>query len=425
MSDRVVTAAGALLALAIVYVMFFQKDEPAPFTRPLSTETGRNGYAAVRMWLERSGVPVLSLTQRFDRLSDGSAEPLQGARGALPAAGHVLITTLPYRFFARTGEVTALKRWIRDGNTLLVMAALDDTPEWIAGGPNTMRMQLAALTGLVFTTYQPEEDEDGTAAAARVPAGARVELRSTAAHPLMQDVDSIGAQSDRESSIWYPIAWDRSRPLLRLAEESSSGIDAAWHQPSGNGHVIVLASAGTLSNHNVAGADTGRFLVNVLQHHLGDGGAVIFDDMHQGLSSLYDPAAFYRDPRLHATVLFLVAAWLAYLLGSSNRLAPPLPLRGAPRHGDFLAAAGGLLARRLDRRATGILLLEEWFDEVRRARGLPAGGAPPWDAIDTTPTLGIATRQALRRAHDKLERGRSVNLVRLHNTLLDAREAIG
>ena len=118
------------------------------------------------------------------------------------------------------------------------------------------------------------------------------------------------------------------------------------------------------------------------------------------------------------------AAWFVYILGSSNRLAPPRTARSAPRQGDFVAAAGGFMARRLDRRATGLLLIEEWLDEVRRARGLPRG-APLWAELEATPTLARRVHEELHAFQGALTSGRAVNLVRLHNTLKEAREAIG
>src|SRR5690606_8819908 len=174
------------------------------------------------------------------------------------------------------------------------------------------------------------------------------------------------------------------------ASERSSGIDAAWERRLGNGHIILVASGAMLTNHIVAESDAGRFLANVVRHHVRGNGAVVFDDMHQGLSVIYDAAAFYGDPRLHRTVWFLIAAWLAYVLGSSNRLAQPAPRRGGPRQRDFLEAVGGFMARRLDSRDAGIMLMRAWFEDVKHARGL-RGGDPPWAALRATPTLDAAT----------------------------------
>jgi hypothetical protein len=113
-----------------------------------------------------------------------------------------------------------------------------------------------------------------------------------------------------------------------------------------------------------------------------------------------------------------------YVLGTSNRLAPPRAPRSVPKQGDFVAAAGGFMARRLDRRAAGLLLIDEWLDEVRRARGLPRG-APLWAELEATPTLARRVYEELHSIHRALTGGRAVDLVRLHNTLKEAREAIG
>jgi hypothetical protein len=87
MKDRLVTAAGALLALGFVYYLFFQPPGQAPITRPTSTEVGRNGYLAVTRWLEGQGVRVASLRRRFNAL--------QASDAAFAATGIVLIVTLP------------------------------------------------------------------------------------------------------------------------------------------------------------------------------------------------------------------------------------------------------------------------------------------------------------------------------------------
>ena len=95
-----------------------------------------------------------------------------------------------------------------------------------------------------------------------------------------------------------------------------------------------------------------------------------------------------------------------------------------PRQADFLAAAGGFMARRLDRRDAALLLLEDWFEEVRRRRGAE-GAVPPWQEIEATPTLARPLYEELRESYERLQSRRTVDLVRLHNVLKAAREAIG
>src|SRR5690606_11624248 len=158
------------------------------------------------------------------------------------------------------------------------------------------------------------------------------ELDPVDGHPLMEDVERLLGHSDGESELW-DVVLPESQPLLllRLASERSSGLDAAWERRLGNGHIILVGSGAMLTNHVVTESDAGRFLANVVRHHVRGDGAVIFDDMHQGLSVIYDAAAFFGDPRLHRSLWFLIGAWFVYVVGSSNRLAPPVSRRSGPR----------------------------------------------------------------------------------------------
>lgn len=415
MKDRLVTAAGALLALVAVYALFFQKSPQAPVGRPTSAEAGRNGYLAIDRWLTGAGVDVRSQQVRYDALLEDTS---------LAARGNVLISTLPEAIPARVDEIRALSAWVQDGNTLLVMAALDDTPEWAAGGDGQRFMRnLTLMTGLAFV---PVSSEAGSGSApAPIEADSVLELAPVEAHPLMDSVATLRGYSDGPSAVWNAAPANGSSLLLRVAVQAASGIDAAWEVAAGSGRVIIVASGSLLTNHRVEIGAARIFLANVLRYHLAPGGAVIFDDMHQGLSALYDPAAFFGDARLHTTGWFLLAGWLIYLLGSSNRWAPPRPAGGDPQQSDFVDAVGGFMARRLDRCATGKLLFAEWFDELRKRRGLEQNGEPLWAELDAAPMLGAHTREALERSYESLINGRPVDLVWLHNVFREARKAIG
>jgi hypothetical protein len=425
MRDRLVTLLGALLALLIVYALFFQRPGQPPVTRPLSTEAGRNGYLALWNWLEREHVRVVSLRNRYSTLRDDKS---------LANGGNVLIITMPFRTPLRQSEIVPLQAWLLDGNTVLLLAALDDTPEWLPRGQPDFRDEVAELTGLRFTTEREDAASASAGGARRRPPAARLarppiaahtelELEPVVDHPLLKGVAALHAYSDDASELWS-LRPDASQLALRLATESSSGNDALWERPYGSGKLIVAASGSLLANRNIGEGGARELVRNVLRYRLADGGAVIFDDMHQGLSSLYDPSALLRDARLRYTIWFVLAAWLVYVLGTSNRLAPPRAQRSVPRQGDFVAAAGGFMARRLDRSEAGRLMLDEWLDEVRRARGLPRG-ASLWPELEATPTLARGVYEDLHEYDRTLARGGAVDLVRLHNTLLKAREEIG
>jgi hypothetical protein len=418
MKDRLVTLLGALLALAIFYALFLRQPGEPPVTKPLSVEAGRNGYLGVKTWLERQDVRVVSLRERYGRLLE---------TGDLPEAGNVLIVTMPFRTPLRTSEVEPLRQWVRNGNTLLVLAALDDSPEWAAYADGSFPLDLVTLTGLGFMTpSEAAAAPESQTAFERPPiaAGTAVELEPLFEHPLLEGVDALRGYSDGESAVWVMRSADPDRLVLRLAYETSSGLDALWQSPQGDGQIIVSASGSLLANRNIGTGAARELVRNLVRHHVARDGAVIFDDMHHGLSTLYDAAALFRDERLTATIWFVLAAWVVYILGSSNRLAPPRAPRAVPRQADFLAAAGGFMARRIEKAAAGLLLLNEWLDEVRRARGLPRD-APPWSELDATPALARGVLEELRGYHRKLTAGQAVDMVRLHNALRAAREAIG
>jgi len=449
MKDRLVTLLGALLALAIVYALFFQRPGEPPATNPLSVEAGRNGYLGLWNWLAQQGVAVRSLRERYPTLVDDAS---------LEGSGNVLIVTMPFRTPLRSNEVLPLQTWIRQGNTVLILAALDDTPEWMPLVGEVFRTDLVALTGMLFRTPRgetldgaagddatangepgaagPEREPDASGQAGSkditpfelakpaIPANTAIEFVPVTEHPLFEGVASLHGFSDGPSEVWRGRYPDQYRLALRLAFETSSGLDAMWELPRGRGQIILAASGSLLANRNIGVGDARRFVDNLIRHHLGPGGAVIFDDMHQGLSTLYDASAFLRDERLTYTIWFVLAAWLVYIVGSSNRLAPPRGRHVVPRQGEFLAAAGGFMARRLDKRAAGLLLIEEWLDEVRRARGF-AHGTALWTELQKTPTLARGVYEELHDFQRRLASGGAVDLVRLHNVLKQAREAIG
>jgi hypothetical protein len=89
MRERGVAFLLALAALAAFYGLWLRPspsfDPDADIARPTTTERRGNGYAGLYEWLQRSGVEVRSLRERYGVLLDLD----------LPSRGNLLILSLP------------------------------------------------------------------------------------------------------------------------------------------------------------------------------------------------------------------------------------------------------------------------------------------------------------------------------------------
>ena len=417
--DRLLTAAGVLLGLAAFAVIMFP-EQSARRSPPTSVETGAGGYSAIVAWLRDAGIPVASHRQRLTQLTTGDYR-----RGSL------LITTLPHRKRLVNDEVRALQQWVREGNTLLVLAAFMDVPDWAAAAGQGAFERVVALcqdfetlTGVVVEriTQADRSSVDCRHASEREQpedlASTTVELRAIAAHPLAAGVGTLAGLSDRRVRQWHVTAADAA-PRLRLAVTAEQGekgsVTAFWHQPSGAGHIFSATIGSLLTNRALGVADNATLFTNLIRHHLAPDGIVIFDDLHQGLSALYDPRAFFRDPRLHASVAFVLAWWFIYMVGTWDRLVPVRATRATPDQREFVCAVGGFLARKLDPVAAGRLMFESWF------AAWPGGSAdfdvPPWERVDEDVRLSPALKAALKADYARLRAGWRVDLRRLHNRI--------
>jgi hypothetical protein len=157
-------------------------------------------------------------------------------------------------------------------------------------------------------------------------------------------------------------------------------------------------------------------LSNLIAWSVSNGGAVIFDDAHQGAVSYYDAKAFFADPRLHRSLGWIVLLWFVFVLGVQR-------LRMRSREWNpvdataFVAMSGEFFASALPAEAVGARLCANFFNSVRRRLGLQQDGGPVWDWL--TAQAGVAPRDLaeLRRLHGRIETGRRVDLLRLQNLL--------
>lgn len=429
MRDRLTTLAGALIALIVVYGLFFGSEEPPTVTRPLTIEKGANGYFALHQWLVGEYVNTYSLRGRFSSLAGNSGIPDE--------TGNILVTTLPYSRPIREVESESLLSWITRGNTLLVLAAINDTPDWAFSAATPFLVDLETITGIDFVPLledAPGPDpasEDGEEAG-RIPISIfedtgieqEFEILPRTGHPLMEGISAMKAESDYSSSVWRAEV-DQFELVLELATMQDTDTAAIWQRKFGNGQIITVGSGSLLTNRMIAKGDNRRFVANLVRQNLENGATVVFDDLHQGLSNIYDPDAFFSDSRLHNTIYFIVAFWLLYIVGSSNRLLDPRAVAKPLRQTDFVEATAGFINRRMSRSAVGLWMYRSWFDDLRRHMNLKPNGEPVWQELDALKTLDKRLLGKLERQYRRLTNEQDVTLIEIHNTIQEARKAIG
>lgn len=445
MSERGTTALLALGALLLFLVLMFGGRsgggggaEPA---RPTSVEPAGNGYSVARAWLEAQGVGVLSLRHSFDAL--------ERVAPALPAdaGASLLVLTLPGTMPIQTHELAPLERWLRAGNTLLVVAALSDAPDWSEASAGAPVYDLKAVTGLDFESLRqrrarldaqargtaagmdaaPDQAEPGQEPADEI-AGRRARAllarpRRLAAQPvgdgtLLTGVAAIVAETDYERTPWS-VRLPYDGLVLELARERASGEGVLWRRAMGRGEILVSAWATPFANRGIGLGDNGRLFANLVARAVGPRGVVLFDDGHQGLAPVYDPEQLFGDRRLYATLGILVALWLLWVLGAT-RLRTPRTAVPAPRPADLLRAAGGFYMRVLATPAAARRLCEHFFARLPRPAADAAGDAvaPPWDWLERHPRLVDTDVRQLRAWYGDALAGRRVPLGNLHNLLL-------
>lgn len=458
MNDRLITLLGALCALLIAVGLFFQPGGQPSLGKPNTEQRNSQGYYAMFQWLERSRVPVVSLRERLTELDRFSNK------------GNILMITLPVETALRSREIEQLRRWIAKGNTLLLFAALNDTPSWTNGVSSTRLFEdLEDLTQLRFETLEQDEPEDGMTLGdiEQLFSSQKIVLSPSSAeggsgdvHPLLRMVDNLQGTSDGDSSKWRivepcapctvegdealvgfdadteesqeEVTAEPPQLVLNLAIESGTQAAALWELQQGEGRVLLSAVSGLFSNRSLGSGGNAQLLTNIVAWHLGSNGQFIVDDLHQGLSVLYDPAAFYKDPRLEISVLFLLVFWLIYIVGTNNRLAPVVPADNSPQQGQYIAAVGGFMSRKLAPADTALLLFDRWFSELDQtlfANGLAREpnerSQEVWQRLLSLPTVDPTLAADLQQLQAQAQRGEMVNLQDLHNQLQQMRNLIG
>jgi len=424
LNERLVTLGLAMSALALFYVLFLPKPSPEgpAAALPTSVEVGPNGYQAAWRWLAAEGIPVLSLRERYDRLN---SDRLNSKSASWRAAGNVMLTTLPQKDPPNAEEASQLDLWVERGNTLLVMAAFDDTPLWTVGDS---RMVDAAcrITRLKFdviddaapptTAAGPATPRHPVTSALRDMLSARTStLEPRGAHPLLDGVRAVSVYSELPASRWRASPMDRAA-VLQIGQVAGSGDAAIWLRRQGKGQIITFAVASIFSNRLLGADDNARLLSNLIAWSRSAGGAVIFDDSHQGLVDYYDAKAFFADSRLHATLAWIVFLWFVFVLGVQRMRARARAWNPADVTA-FIAMSGEFLAATVTPAETGARLCANFFNSLRRRLRLPEDGAPVWDWLSAQAGLRPGAVAELRNLHERIHAGRRFDLIRLQNLL--------
>jgi hypothetical protein len=413
--ERLITFVCALGALALFFTMFLHKDEQGiggkEIPRPTTEERGGNGYHAALQWLDAEHIRAVSLRDRFDKLPQ---------KKSLATTGNVLIVTLPAVAVFKTEEFRPLDHWVRAGNTLLVLAALSDNPAWAFSFASMTSGDLNLLTGLEFETTRIRDlrvrkatepaPRDGRDLAAQLAAATRELTQPRRAtlvpnrdHAYFRGVREAVALSDYEAQSWT-VKVPYEGFVLALGRQRETGEGAFWTRPLGNGRIVVSALGTLFTNRSLGLADNARLLANIIGSNLGPRGVVLFDDVHQGLGANYDPAKFYRDPRLHETLGIGAALWLAWVLGAT-RLRVPVTRAPVPREAELVRATGGFLARVLTPGAAA----RRMFEHLLRRW--------PWERLEHQSRIQPADLRQLKAWYSQLDTSR-IPLTRLHNLIV-------
>jgi len=445
MRERGITFLLALAALLAFYTLWMQPvpsmDFDAESARPTSVERLGNGYSALHDWLQDSAVPVRSWRERYTALPDA---------GLLPR-GNLMVLTLPGVEGFRHAEFSALDQWVRRGNTLLINAALLDQPGWAAGYESGVLVDLESLTSVEFETPKSREARlDDTPLAQRVrEADAREALKSkkkaelddeededesedqpfevpekivltaTGPHVLLDGVHTLGLETDYEPEDWS-LRMPYDNFVLTLAR-TAGGEGALFEQRLGAGRVLTVAGGTLFSNRALANDDNARLFANIVGVAVASGGAVLFDDLRQGVSASYNPARFYDDSRLWTTVGILLALWFVWVLGST-RLRVPRSATPDPSEAELVRHAGGLIARTVTPWNAALTLFDQFFAGVARTVRAATGVREPergelWQWMERHAAILPQELDQIKTWYADAHSERKVPLVDLQNLL--------
>ena len=411
MKERAVTLGGASLALVLVIGLLVPTPPiKPPSSKPHSSDVGRHGYHALYRWLEHAGIGVTALRQRYHRLPE-----------IAPGTGHILISVLPSKSAARTDEVATLKDWVSKGNTVLLLVAGVSAPNWVYSGDYGETDTLPRALGL-DVNYEHGDNNDADEAdrgaslvdVLREPSASP--LTPIGDHPLLTEVREVATESPQTFAAALTVTpRHETRVVPALLKGRGPQGENLWSARAGDGRVIVLADPAVFANGLIAEADNARLIDNIIRLTLGPDRMVIFDDMHQGLTEIFDPRAFVHDSRAHISLAFLIGFWLLWIIGHNNRFGPLAQTRTLESSAAYARALGGLYARQATSNDVVRQLIAHLERECRRSHPQVFVGRTLPDALDALVGMPAEAIDGLRSAQKLLEAGQTPDLIVLTN----------
>ncbi len=184
---------------------------------------------------------------------------------------------------------------------------------------------------------------------------------------ILADGSTLSVTGERIYPLCNPLGLANALPIMRSQRDDSA---QGWWVPFGKGHLVVLPYGGLFRNRSLNQPDNASAGEALLQRFQGENAAIYFDDYRYGLSDIYDPEAFYKDPRLYGSVAIAVLLWLMYAVGRRSRLLPVRLPRPRFSSAQLAINLSEFYARKLEPKALAELLL--WHFDAALAARYPA-----------------------------------------------------
>lgn len=294
----------ALIAL-FMWLGGFSPGQDSPEGAGSSNSSGPRGALALYKWLEKSGFDVTRT----------------GAGDTFPPPSGTLLMINPNGDFP-TGQAADVRRWVEDGNTLvLAMGQFGGDISSAVGGRHPMLRELGI--GLSFTSgYTPT---------------------LPVAQPLFSAMPVSSVRMPGLFSLSLPIT--NTVVLASATESGGTRVPLAAMIRAGKGQIFVLSSDYPLSNQGLGVEDNGAFVYNLVQ---AGGRRVAFDEAHHGASSGGDLVALLTGNPWGWAIIYALIMGGMYIIWSARRLGPPLPVQTPDQRrptSEYVTAVAGLFRR--------------------------------------------------------------------------------